>query len=152
MVFNGWNLERRKTLIKWDLLHNHYSMHCNIGSTIKTTYDEVLYLCHRNLAENQPWLPMVVPDWPQAAPPVSQLSFCQKLELAICVPLTKMESNFDQNGLKLTTKTVFVTTISELFPDLLYYIWWIIDKVSKMKYIYNIITQDIECVPKNEMV
>ena len=46
----------------------------------------------------------------------------QKLELAICVPLTKMESNFDQNGLKLTTKTVFVTTISELFPDLLYYI------------------------------
>ena len=29
---------------------------------LKRTYDEVLCLCHRNLAENQPWLPMVVPD------------------------------------------------------------------------------------------
>ena len=43
---------------------------------LKRTYDEVLCLCHRNLAENQPWLPMVDPAWPQATSPVSQLSFC----------------------------------------------------------------------------
>ena len=43
---------------------------------LKRSYNKVLCLCHRNLAENQPWLPMVDPAWLQATPPVSQLSLC----------------------------------------------------------------------------
>ena len=43
---------------------------------LKRTYNEVLCLCHIDLAENQVGLPLVDPVWLQATPPVSQLSFC----------------------------------------------------------------------------